>query len=61
MRGFDLQELAKNIPKSSEQYKYIAELLDGPMSRDKIKKLTELCLYYRPGVAQASAPKPIDG
>lgn len=60
MRGFDLQEVAKTIPKSSEQHKYIAELLSGPMTRDKVKKLTELCLYFRPDPARASAPKSID-
>lgn len=60
MRGFDLQEIAKNIPKSSEQYKYIAELLSSPMTGAKIKKLTEFCLYVRTDLAQASTPKSID-
>ena len=47
MQGINLQDVAKKIPPTSERNKYIIELLNSPLTRDKVQKLTELCLYFR--------------
>lgn len=47
MKGLNFEEVAKKISPTSEQNKYIIELLSAPLTREKIKKLTEMCLYFR--------------
>lgn len=60
MQGLNLKEVAMKIPPTSDRNKYIIELLSSSLTRDKVQKLTELCLYFRMDIEKKLALKPVD-
>lgn len=57
LKDLDLQEKVSKISASNERNKYIAELLSPPLTRDKIKKITEISLYFREDFSEFTLPK----
>ncbi|KAJ1521491.1 hypothetical protein ONE63_003156 [Megalurothrips usitatus] len=57
----DLSEVVKKIPQTSDLNKYIGELLSLPLTKEKVNKLTEMCLYFRKDLSEDVPTKSIDG
>lgn len=52
MQELNLSAVRKRLNVSEEKNKILDELLTPPLTREKVKKLTEISLYYRKAIPQ---------